>query len=343
MGFSDLLSSGRGPGVIGTLIALLVLVGFGSLYMFAFDEGMQGGKKTIHAVVRDQGISIDSSKTEIANYRKQLDDVAHRKEHSQELDTLKVQAEHIAARLAEVTEGHAAATADAEGARKKWEDYKDAYRAAEWAKAKGEKLGDVTSLAGVTYHDVTVREVNHKEMKITDSTGPKSIDSKLLPLALQDRFQFDVEKKKAAEVEQNEGEEIHRKKVEYAETLEKRDDKGMLLATMNRDIQNAAAAIKKANEDVEGWRVKIGRQRGLISAEKSKKISKAPQMEADLRRMQAQADENKNSIPRLQGVKTDLQNKLRTLEQEISALNAELPKIGKELADLRAAKAPKTE
>jgi hypothetical protein len=34
MSFTDLMSSSRGPGLIGTLMALLVLVGFGTLYLF---------------------------------------------------------------------------------------------------------------------------------------------------------------------------------------------------------------------------------------------------------------------------------------------------------------------
>ena len=44
MGFSDLLSSSRGPGVIGVLVALLVLGGFGTLFV-VFDDNMQGGGK----------------------------------------------------------------------------------------------------------------------------------------------------------------------------------------------------------------------------------------------------------------------------------------------------------
>jgi hypothetical protein len=45
MSFSDLMQSGRGPGVIGMLLALVVLVGFGLLFMFAFDEGLPNKPK----------------------------------------------------------------------------------------------------------------------------------------------------------------------------------------------------------------------------------------------------------------------------------------------------------
>ena len=45
------MSSARGPGVIGMIMALIVLLGFGVLFMFAFDEDLQGGGQTIEALV----------------------------------------------------------------------------------------------------------------------------------------------------------------------------------------------------------------------------------------------------------------------------------------------------
>ena len=93
MGFTDLLSSSRGPGVIGTLLALLVLVGFGTLYLFVFDEGLQGGQKTIEAVIRDQGLEIENHKIQIQNARERLERAAVFKAKGKEADDLKVRAE----------------------------------------------------------------------------------------------------------------------------------------------------------------------------------------------------------------------------------------------------------
>ena len=60
--FEDIFSSSRGAGVIGALLALLVLVGFGTLFLFVFDKGMQGGDITIESVIRDQDSTITSLK-----------------------------------------------------------------------------------------------------------------------------------------------------------------------------------------------------------------------------------------------------------------------------------------
>ena len=46
------MSSGRGPGFIGLLLALLIVGGFGALYVLVFDSEMQGKGVTIESVIR---------------------------------------------------------------------------------------------------------------------------------------------------------------------------------------------------------------------------------------------------------------------------------------------------
>lgn len=51
MGFTDMMSSGRGAGVIGSIMAVVVLGGFVLLFVLVFDEGLQGGGETIESVI----------------------------------------------------------------------------------------------------------------------------------------------------------------------------------------------------------------------------------------------------------------------------------------------------
>lgn len=46
MSFSDMMSSGRGPGVIGMILALIVLLGFGVLFMFASRKADRAGNRS---------------------------------------------------------------------------------------------------------------------------------------------------------------------------------------------------------------------------------------------------------------------------------------------------------
>ncbi len=337
MGFSDLLTSGKGPGVIGTLLALLVLVGFGTLYIFVFDEGMQGGGKKITAIIREQEIAIQSDKEEIARDQKLLEDGKEFVRQADDLEAAKSQSQRNATQIATLGEEKQAAEKSIQDAYAKWEDYKDAYRASEWARAKGEKLGTLTSLSGKTYQDVVIREVNGKEMKITDSSGPKSINSDDLPAALQDRFQFDKEDKVVLEKQQNETDEVHRKRVQYAQAQQARNEKSELIAKLKEGIQNKLAAMKTAEDNIPAWNAKIEQKRADISRERVKKVSRAPIMEEELRGLQKQADDSRNSISRLGKEKSEDEGKIRTLEQEVNTLGTEMQKVAKELKDLQAA------
>ena len=72
MSFSDMMSSGRGPGVIGMVMALIVLLGFGLLFMFAFDEGLQGGSQSIQSVIAQQAKHIIDDQQAITTGRESL-------------------------------------------------------------------------------------------------------------------------------------------------------------------------------------------------------------------------------------------------------------------------------
>lgn len=60
--FDDLITSSKGPGVIGTVMGLVVLSGFVLLYFLVFDASMLGGGVKIEAVIRDQAVEIGALK-----------------------------------------------------------------------------------------------------------------------------------------------------------------------------------------------------------------------------------------------------------------------------------------
>jgi hypothetical protein len=202
MGFTDLLTSSRGPGVIGTLLALLVLVGFGTLYIFVFDEGLQGGDKTIEAVIRDQGYEIENTKIQIKNTEQRLEDAEKAKAQAKQAEELKARVEASEKQVAELESAKAAGQAALEGAQADWENYKDEYRAAEWASAVGEQMDDIKTPGGDVFTNVKVTKVDHKGVAISHSGGNKTLPPEQLPPDLFDRFQFDLAKKEAIEVQE---------------------------------------------------------------------------------------------------------------------------------------------
>jgi chromosome segregation ATPase len=338
MGFSDLLTSSRGPGVIGTLLALFVLVGFGTLYMFVFDEGLQGGQKKIEAVIRDQGALIETHKIQIENLKTRIDDAKRLKEVAKEADDLKLRAENGAKRLAELSEAKQAAEAAVAAADASWAKYRDEYRASEWAAAVGEELGDITTASGRTYQQVKIRKVEHTGIQITDTTGPKSIDSAELPQELQDRFQFDEEIKKTIQAEENKGLETFGNNVAIATLAQKANAKLERVAELERQIEKSNAAIQQAKADEPRNQAAIERQRMAIAAERAKVggVSKAPQMQEKLGNMERAAKHSRDTIPANERLIRDANREIATLNKEVEGMKAEIEKIKKELK----AKAP---
>lgn len=343
MGFSDLLTSSRGPGVIGTLLALLVLVGFGTLYIFVFDEGMQGGGKRIEAVVRDQGMLIESNKQQIASFKEQIEEGKRLKEKEQELTQLKVRTELGTKRLAEVTSERDEAQAASDAAMAKWEEYKDAYRQSEWASAEGEEVGTLKTLSGRNFAGVIITKVSHIGIEITDETGKRRIDSADLPLALQDRFQFDENKKTAATQHEDKTFADLSDNVEIANLAKKGQDKLEKVRELTEQTQKAHAGIQDAKSAEPTLVGRADRIRAELAEEQAKAadragrrsqgINKTPQIKELLRVAENKVALNRNSIRTYERQITTNKRDIAVLEREVETIKNEIVKLKKELAD----------
>jgi chromosome segregation ATPase len=341
MGFSDLLTSSRGPGVIGTLLALLVLVGFGTLYMFVFDEGLQGGGKTIEAVIRDDGLQIESNRRQIEAFKRQIEEGTRLREQAREIEQVKVRLESGAKTLAETTAERDAATTALADAEKAWEDYKDAYRASEWASAEGEELGDLKALSGKVYTKVVIRSVDHTGIQITDLTGPKSIDSADLPLDLQDRFQFSETRKAEVVTKRNDDFQTLSDNVDIANLAKKGQDKlervrvlNVAIEEANEGIQTCKAAEPVLLRRVDGIRAELAEEAAKAArraGSRAQGINKTPQMREALRVAENKVSANRKKISENEKAIRDSKREITQLEREVEQVKAEISKLKKEM------------
>lgn len=341
MGFSDLLTSSRGPGVIGTLLALLVLVGFGTLYMFVFDEGLQGGGKKIEAVIRDDALTIESHKRQIEGLKKMIDEGNRLKEQALEIEQVNVRIESGEKALAEMKADLEGATAAAENAGKAWEDYKDAYRVSEWASAQGEELGDLKSLSGRAYSKVVIRKVDHTGIQITDETGPKSIDSDELPIELQDRFQFSVEKKVEVVAQRDNDFQNLSDNVDIANLAKKGQDKLERVRVLNVGIEDANTGIQncKAAEPihlrkVDFIRAELAEEQAKASrrsGSRAQGINKTPQIREQLRVAENKVSANRKRISEHEKAIRDGKREIVQLERDVDQIKSDISKLKKEL------------
>jgi len=191
--FDDMFTSSRGPGVIGTGLALVVLVGFGSLYLLVFDEEMQGGDKTIESIIRDQGGQIESYEKSIIMQKDTIEKSKERVKLSDEVVGLERQIALRQTRIDEMKTEISDAETSIATMQSEWETYKAAYRKAERARAIGEKLPELTTKSGVTYKGVKINKIDDLRTNIGHADGSKAIAWNEMPDDLADRFQFTKE------------------------------------------------------------------------------------------------------------------------------------------------------
>lgn len=198
MSFSDMMSSGRGPGVIGMVMALVVVLGFGLLFMFAFDEGMQGDDRSIEAVIRDQDKEIKDYEARMDSGRKSLDLAPGRITAAKDVSRLKSESASLQEKITNLTQSVEAAKTAFAKTRESFEGYKDEYRALVRGKAKGTTLDQLKTASGVVYEKVNVRSITPVGMEVIHEGGHTRIPFEELPAEMRDYYQFDASQKDKA-------------------------------------------------------------------------------------------------------------------------------------------------
>lgn len=207
MAFNDLFSSAKGPGVIGMIMALIVLLGFGLLFMFAFDEGSQGGGKSLESLIRDNTTEIEYLKSSVEKGNARIASTPQLKEISAKLSQSRSLNKSLVTRISAAKEQIKAVEAEMKVAGEEWEDYKNKYRAFVRNKAEGTSLPELRVSDGTVYVDVDIRKVSAIGMDIRHRDGFKRIGFEELPADLQDYYQFDknqmlAEAEREAEIHQ---------------------------------------------------------------------------------------------------------------------------------------------
>ncbi len=313
MSFSDMMSSGRGPGVIGMFMALIVLLGFGLLFMFASDDRYQGGGMTIESLIIHQANEIGGLNSGIDHGTKSLDMAPARIAAAKELSRLKHENQALQEKSGGLKNKIVAGKAAVVRQNEALENYKTEYRTYARGKAKGETLEKLETTTGAVYNNVSIREVTAIGMQIRHDDGQKRIPYEELPMAMKDRFQFDPKEKERALLAETSARSEHEASVAVAQGL---DDEQMV-----RDkIKDAEAFREKTSRNIVAKEAQIstllqtinnlGRERDRAAAESSSAraaghihIDKGDSISGDIR---------------------STQNRIATLQAEINQLKSSL-------------------
>ncbi len=220
---TDLLTSSKGPGVIGTLLALVVLVGFGSLMLLVNDTSAGSG---LGGQIREKEAGVISAESRIKKWEATAVEYSQNRKQKDELESLQ---RSLGRKQTEVTQA-AAGVEEAKGGLaevvQNFEEYKQKYRIAERARAIGETMETLNTKDGDVYEQVKVLAVTPIGMKIMHKRGNTRVEYTRLPDEIQDRFQFT--KEGAAQIAQQEAAQV---------SVSKQRAKGYYKAVAIRDLR----------------------------------------------------------------------------------------------------------
>jgi len=295
------MTSSRGPGVIGMIIALLVLLGFGLLFTFAFDEDLQGHGRSIESIVRSQQREINGYVEGIKDREERLALLQENVEISRELDETNREMSLLEETLTGLNEAHAKATQEFVNVDEAFEAYKEEYRAHVRAKAVGEEMDELTTVTGEVYKRVVIREVTPIGIQIRHEYGQKRLSFDELSDELKERFQYDPKKKDEALAQEHE---MHQK-----------HDAAVAVANQSFEKQQAEQKERQAVER----KKEIVRTIAVLKARKKQLAEEIKSLEKGLR--------NQSGIKRTSDTEAVIQvkkNQLSSVVLEIARLQSEL-------------------
>lgn len=313
MSFTDLMSSGRGPGVIGFLIAMLIILGFGALLTLAFDEGSQGAHISIEAVIRNQGKDIENYVLQSEAGNKRLAKAAARIEDDKKSRRLKVQNQSLATGVQAAETRAKAAHSVVAKQTEVFENYKDQYRAHVRGLAKGRVYDQLETQAGTVYKNVNIRDVTPVGIQIRHDDGHKRIAFEELPQEMQDHFQFDPKQKDRA----LKAEAAQRIELESAVAI---TDQAAEVQAAKQKIKGTAIAKEKINREIAGINAQIQTLQGEVAKLRAQMAQAGDA--ANAARGNGKIHVNKSGA--ISGNIRAKENRIATLQAELNQLRARL-------------------
>jgi Skp family chaperone for outer membrane proteins len=209
MSFGDLISSGRGPGVIGMFMAVVVLVGFGAISIFVFDAELQGEENSVAAQIRRQTDEIDLLTHQITLNNARAEDSANVIQSNKKLEELVKKNAADEVKLANLRDAASEAKDSIFAKTREYNTYVSDYRNQIRRKAVGEVVPVLKLKSGESYTDVEIREVTDIGVEIRHSGGQSRLAFEKLSSEWQERFQFDPEEKAKALAREQEAQKLY--------------------------------------------------------------------------------------------------------------------------------------
>ncbi|BCX47021.1 hypothetical protein HAHE_09290 [Haloferula helveola] len=338
---TDLFTSSRGPGVIGTLMALLVLGGFGTLYVFVFDESLQGDGKSLESIIADDAKQVVSLEKRVKSHEEQIAATEAFKDTASQILSQQAKLTAAEARSAELEGAAAERSAEIEKLEGSFGEYQQSYRESARASMVGKKMDELKTLEGTTYKDVKVTDVDPARMQIRHSAGITGIALEQLPEDMQDYLQVDASEKERLLAAEEAAKKLRNQSADFGEAEYK-------IAMMEHDLKgldqkrkDARNRYNTAQASIPSLEIQISRKRIELTQEERKArsggISNAPQVRSHIQQLESRMAAAQSKLPSLRADISKLDNDYRAMEQKIAISKQELKTKKAEAAAKKAA------
>jgi hypothetical protein len=187
--FEDWFSSYRGAGVIGTVVAVGVLVSLGSLFLLAFQED-DGKGKSISRIILEQGKEIDQLRDAVHSVNMRVIELQRNYDISRECDLLQRRLSDQTIRCQEQEMALQEAEREMESLIQEKKQYTDAYRIFIRKNEIGKSYPELVTKSGRTYRRVVVKKIDDLRVGITHETGGGTVKWNDLPDDMYQRLLF---------------------------------------------------------------------------------------------------------------------------------------------------------
>jgi len=294
------LTSAKGPGLIGSLLALVVLAGFGFMTLHVMDEAERDPTRSIESIIASQEKEIVGLQDRIVADEARIAEEPRIKEQRSELTKLTRENRYRADEIRALEERAELGRGQAARKLAEFDAYKDKYRAFIRAKSKGMELPTLTTINGVVYHSVKIREITPIGIQILHQDGQKRLPYEELPPAIQDLFQFDAEQKQLALERELEAEREHGKATAAAVMKQQETNTAQREAEKERQSSARQEALANFTAQQRQLEMEIGNLETAIPLEQNKRLSRAPQMRRQLDNLNKQMSAIRSKINQLQ-------------------------------------------
>ncbi|MBB5352848.1 chromosome segregation ATPase [Haloferula luteola] len=327
MGSTDLFSSSYGPGVVGTFMALIVLLGFGGLYMMVGDNYLKGGPP-IEAVIAENANDISHLKKSISARTASLAEHDVMKKAGFELQRLEVTTGELEKRVAHLQSEVATNQAEIDQVNSAFEDYKARYRESARLSMIDRVFDELRGSDGTVYKNVKVTSIDPVRLNFKHDNGIGKVSLSDLPADIKDFLQF-------SEVEATDhagSEQMADAALGDAVKIAQQEDKVIRLENdvreQRNELEKARSSLDRARRAIPVHERSIRQKRMEIASERQKSgVSRVPQMKEELSQMESALRKVQRAIPDLTRTISELTDKVSETEKNIVEARSKLARL----------------